>query len=111
MDLLPHKDIIVASLIGNTVGEFQTDAHTDIEYHKVKVNGVPTQTYSSSGTLYDAEDVMHELAEQCAAYRPMGQYAKPIWLGSAAMPSHKTTGTVVFSFANDEDAKRLLSIR
>ncbi|KAF9512407.1 hypothetical protein BS47DRAFT_1263251, partial [Hydnum rufescens UP504] len=35
----------------------------------------------------------------------------PIWLGSAATPSRKTTGTVVFSFANSEDAKRLLSIR
>ncbi|KAF9507787.1 hypothetical protein BS47DRAFT_1275166, partial [Hydnum rufescens UP504] len=80
----------------------------DIEYHKVKVNGVPTQTYSSSGTPYDAEDVMHELAEQCAAYRPVGQYAKPIWLGSATTPSCKTTGTVVSSFTNSEDAKSLL---
>ena len=43
------------------------DAHADIEYHKVKINGVPMQSFSSSGSPYDAEDVMHELAEQCTA--------------------------------------------
>ncbi|KAF9505395.1 hypothetical protein BS47DRAFT_1434257, partial [Hydnum rufescens UP504] len=111
VDLVTYEDTIVNALIGNTEGEFLTDAHPDVEYHKVKLNGVPTQSFSSSGEPYDAEDVMEEFAEQCVAYRLMGQYAKPIWLGSAGTENRKTMGMVVFSFANAEDARTLLNIR
>ncbi|KAF9507297.1 hypothetical protein BS47DRAFT_1422373 [Hydnum rufescens UP504] len=111
VDLMTYEDTIVNALIGNTEGEFLTDAHPDVEYHKVKLNGVPTQSFSLSGEPYDAEDVMEEFAEQCVAYRLMGQYAKPIWLGSAGTENRKTMGMVVFSFANAEDARTLLNIR
>ena len=112
--LLRYEDAIIRALTPYPESLGQTDsiayesyAHTDAIYYKVKINSVPT--LAVNGSPQAPERVGEELARECQFYRGMEQFQPPAWLGQNADIATRSRGSVVVSLLRATDQDTLLA--
>jgi hypothetical protein len=107
-DLMAHVDTI-ASCIAPDESYWLMDKRPDMDFHHVKVNGIPTD--NGQGDMLSPANVSCELGQVFEAYKNMNHAIPPAWMGLPMIIKAKPRASMAFSFTTAEEANHFLSAR
>ena len=100
-DLMGYEEAIVEAIDPDFHPDLTT-SHVDTQRFKVKLDRIPT--HNAHGTRTTTQELEQAITWSFKAFEDMKQAAPPAWLGPEAELAKQRTASVVFSFANVDDA-------